>query len=360
MRVMTVVGARPQFIKAAVVSRSLAAAGAQESIVHTGQHFDAAMSDVFFRELGLPPPAHHLGIGGLGHGAMTGRMIEAIEALLLVERPDWVLVFGDTNSTLAGALAASKLNIPVAHVEAGMRSFNRRMPEEQNRVVADHLSTLNLVTHAHAAELLAREGITRGVEIVGDVMFDASLLFREAADRTNAVERLGLAGVPYALATVHRAENTDSPERLAGIVRGLEAVGAESRVVLSLHPRTMKVLAARGITFDPARVQTIEPVGYLEMLALERSASLILTDSGGVQKEAFFARVPCVTMRDETEWGETVELGWNALVGADASRIVEAAGRMRGVARGATPPIYGDGSAGDRVVSALGRAAGTA
>lgn len=355
MRVTSIVGARPQFVKAAVVSRALYQAGVAESLLHTGQHFDAAMSDVFFRELGLPTPAVHLGIGGLSHGAMTGRMLEAIENVLIDQLPDWVIVFGDTNSTLAGALAAAKLHIPVAHVEAGMRSFNRRMPEEINRVLTDHVASLNLVSSPHAAALLAAEGIVKHVEVIGDVMYDAFLAYSEAARRTQARERYGLADGAFALATVHRAENIDSNQRLTGIMRGLARVSERLPVLLPVHPRTRKALEAGAFEVPSDRVLLVEPIGYLEMLDLERSAAFILTDSGGVQKEAYFAGVPCLTLREETEWTETVDLGWNRLTPADPESIRDAAEwalaadtRVR-----PRPPVYGDGTAAVKVVERL-------
>jgi UDP-GlcNAc3NAcA epimerase len=321
-KVVTIVGARPQFVKAAVVSGALARAGVDEVLVHTGQHFDAAMSDVFFQELGLATPRHHLGIGGLGHAAMTGRMLEAIERVLTEERPAWVLVYGDTNSTLAGALAASKLHIPVAHVEAGMRPFNRRMPEEINRVLTDHVSDLLLVTGEAPVRLLAAEGITRGVHVVGDVMLEAQRLFAAASARSGA--RARLAGTaPYALLTLHRAENTDDPERLRAIFAGLSRVAGRLTLILPLHPRTRGLADRYAVSLESFRL--LEPVGYLEMQDLEAGAALILTDSGGVQKEAFFHGVPCVTLRDETEWTETFDLGWNVLAGPDPARIEAAA-----------------------------------
>lgn len=355
MRVASIVGARPQFIKAAVVSRALAHAGVPEDLIHTGQHFDAAMSDVFFRELGLPAPSVHLGIGGLSHGAMTGRMLEEIEKVLVERRPDWVVVYGDTNSTLAGALAASKLHIKVAHVEAGMRSFNRRMPEEINRVLTDHLSSLNLVSSPHAATLLAAEGITRHVEVVGDVMYDAFLAYADAARRTQSRERHALEDGAYVLATVHRAENIDSSERLTAILAGLVQIAERLPVVLPVHPRTRKALAASSFSPPSGRLLLIEPIGYLEMLDLERSAAFIVTDSGGVQKEAYFAGVPCLTLREETEWTETVELGWNRLTGTAPNSIGDntdwaLASATRACAR---PAVYGDGTAAARVVERL-------
>ena len=353
MKIVTIVGARPQFIKAAVVSAALAEAGANERIVHTGQHFDAAMSDIFFHELGLSPPAHHLGIGGLSHGAMTGRMLEAIESVLMAEQPEWVVVYGDTNSTLAGALAAAKLDLPVAHVEAGMRSFNRRMPEELNRVVTDHLATLHLATGDGPVRWLAAEGIHHGVHVVGDVMLDALRIYSGAAARTGTRERLGVSKARYGLVTLHRAENTDAPERLRDIARGLEAVGRQLPLLFPVHPRTRAALERSGVSLDPGCVRILEPVGYLDMLDLESGAALVLTDSGGVQKEAFFHGVPCVTLREETEWTETVELGWNVLASA-ADAIEAAAIRQISTPRPTSPPrIYGDGHAGQHIARTL-------
>lgn len=342
--VLTVVGARPQFIKAAPVARALAATGIDEKIVHTGQHFDALMSDVFFAELDIPKPAWNLEINSLGHGAMTGRMLERLEEVMLAERPDLVLVYGDTNSTLAGALAAAKLHIPVAHVEAGLRSFNRRMPEETNRVLADHLATLLLCPTAAAVANLRAEGITRGVHAVGDVMYDTTLAaVARARDRSRILETLGLAPRTYAVATVHRAENTDDPERLARILAHLEAAARERPVVMPLHPRTRKLMQAAGAS--PAGVRIVEPLGYLDMAWLVHNSAGVLTDSGGLQKEAYFHRVPCVTLRDETEWVETVEAGWNRLWNGPPHRAPR-----RGIAD------YGDGRAAEaiaRLIAAL-------
>lgn len=311
-RIFTVLGARPQFIKAAPVSRALALAGLAEVIVHTGQHFDALMSDVFFDELDIPKPRYNLEVNSLGHGAMTGRMLEKLEGAMLAEKPDLVLIYGDTNSTVAGALAAAKLNIPVAHVEAGLRSFNRRMPEEINRVVADHVSALLFCPTQTAVANLAAEGITKGVHAVGDVMYDTTLAaVKRAEGRSTIIETLGLAPGGYAVATIHRAENTDDPERFARVVVWLEAAARETPVVMPVHPRTSKLLASRGVV--PAGLTLIDPVGYLDMARLLSQAAGVFTDSGGLQKEAYFHRVPCVTLRDETEWVETVEAGWNRL-----------------------------------------------
>ncbi|MBL8589445.1 MAG: UDP-N-acetylglucosamine 2-epimerase (non-hydrolyzing) [Methylobacteriaceae bacterium] len=310
-RILTIVGARPQFIKAAPVSRALAARGLREILVHTGQHFDPSMSDVFFDELDIAKPAYHFDIHSLGHGAMTGRMLEKIEQAMLAEKPDVALVYGDTNSTLAGALAASKLLIPVAHVEAGLRSFNRAMPEEQNRIVADHLATLLFCPTTTAVDNLRREGITTGVHAVGDVMYDTTLYAAErAAGRSRILETLALKPQGYAVATLHRAENTDDPARLRSVLAWLEAQAAQTPVVMPLHPRTRRVLDSVGA---PRGVDIVEPLGYLDMTRLVASACAVYTDSGGLQKEAYFHRVPCVTLRDETEWVETIEAGWNRL-----------------------------------------------
>jgi UDP-GlcNAc3NAcA epimerase len=358
MKIVTVVGARPQFIKAAVVSRLFAGMPAvHEILVHTGQHYDESMSDIFFHELGIPKPAYHLGIGSAAHGAQTGRMLEAIEKVLIETSPDAVLVYGDTNSTLAGALAAAKLHIPVAHVEAGVRSFNRRMPEEINRVTADHLSTWLFAPTTTAVDNLRHEGIAaRATFQVGDVMYDAALYYgsRIAEDR---LVRLKLSSKDYVLATIHRAENTDAPARLAALFDALKQVAAEIPVVLPIHPRTRAALARQNLS--PGResnLRLLDPLGYLDMVALEKHARVIATDSGGVQKEAFFHRVPCVTLRDETEWTELVALGWNRLVPpTDAAAVFD--GIMRAI-HDATPTApdadpYGGGVAGERIATTL-------
>jgi UDP-GlcNAc3NAcA epimerase len=315
MKIATVLGARPQFIKASVVSAALGEAGVHELVVHTGQHFDAEMSDVFFAELGMRPPDVHLAIHGGPHGAMTGRMLEAIERVLLDERPDRVLVYGDTNSTLAGALAAAKLHLPIAHVEAGLRSFNMAMPEEINRIVTDRLSRWLFTPTAAAEQNLGREGVPRGhIVPVGDVMYDVALQHGARAHAGAGVlgeRRLAPRG--YVLATIHRAENTDDPARLAVIVDAFAALARDLPVVWPLHPRTRAALARQGLEQAAAAVTLIPPVGYLDMVRLEKHAALVATDSGGVQKEAFFHGVPCVTLRDETEWVELVDSGWNRL-----------------------------------------------
>lgn len=352
-KIVTVLGARPQFIKAAVVSHAFAAQGIKESIIHTGQHFDTNMSDVFFDELGIPKPAHHLGIGGGSHGQNTGRMIEGIEQVLMAEQPDWVLVYGDTDSTLAGALAAVKLHIPVAHVEAGLRSFNRRMPEEINRVLTDHAASLLFAPTQAAVQHLATEGITgRSVQCVGDVMYDTALYYgQRAQDRSDVLERLGLQSKAYTLATIHRAENTDDPARLGAIFSGFASFSGT--IVLPLHPRTRTRLESFGLTFPP-NVQLIDPVGYLDMVMLERNACLIATDSGGVQKEAFFHRVPCITLRDETEWMELVDAGWNRLATPINAEGVAAAMTSALDNQGNDIQPYGTGNAAELIAKTLG------
>ncbi|WP_318231850.1 non-hydrolyzing UDP-N-acetylglucosamine 2-epimerase [Cupriavidus ulmosensis] len=352
MKVLTIIGARPQFIKAAAVSRAFRRSALfSEVIVHTGQHFDSNMSDIFFDELEIPHPDYNLGIGGGSHGQNTGRMIEAIEKVMVEERPDWILVYGDTDSTLAGAIAAVKLHIPLVHVEAGLRSFNNRMPEETNRKLTDHVSTLLLVPNVVALGNLDAEGI-RGAHVmnVGDVMYDAALIFSAKAERESRVlDDLGLAPKQYILATVHRQENTDVRERLESILRAFAA--ACQPVVLPLHPRTRQRVAQMGLSI-PGNVKVVDPVGYLDMVMLEKNASLIATDSGGVQKEAYFHQVPCITLRDETEWVELVELGWNRLASPASEGFkavfssIPAAGRLD-----AMP--YGDGHAAELIAKVI-------
>lgn len=355
MKVVTIVGARPQFIKAAAVSRALSRLPATiEVIVHTGQHFDQNMSAVFFSELEIAEPAYNLEVSGGGHGAMTGRMLEKIEAVLDAEKPDWVLIYGDTNSTLAGALAAAKMHIPVAHVEAGLRSFNMRMPEEVNRILSDRVSTLLFCPTELAVDNLRREGVTEGVRNVGDVMYDVALFYRDKArDASSVLDRLGLQSGKFVLATCHRAENTDDPVRLDAIVSALRGLARDIPVVWPLHPRTRKLLdSAGGGDLSPIRVT--EPLPYLDMVALEQAAALIATDSGGVQKEAFFYGVPCVTMRDETEWVETVDLGMNVLVGASSERILAASRRaLAGAVAAPTTSPYGAGRAAEAIAQQL-------
>lgn len=358
MKVVTVVGARPQFIKAAAVSRAIGSYPSnqlREVLVHTGQHYDENMSGVFFDELGIPPPTYNLQISGGSHGSMTGKMLEAVERVLLAEKPDWLLIYGDTNSTLAGALAAAKLHIPVAHVEAGLRSFNMRMPEEVNRILSDRVSSLLFCPTAVAVSNLTAEGINTNVYNVGDVMYDVALFYRDKArEQSQVLGQLGLDTKGFALATCHRAENTDDPQRLRGILAGLAQIAKRMPVVLPLHPRTRKLVFDHGLGDWLAHLTITDPLPFLDMVALEQTASLVLTDSGGVQKEAFFYEVPCITMRDETEWVETVESGWNCLAGADTDRISRAAeealsGRL--IRRAVKP--YGDGQAAKKIVAHL-------
>lgn len=349
MRVLTVVGARPQFVKAAAVSRALRKRH-EEVLVHTGQHYDEEMSSLFFRELDLPRPDYHLGVGSGSHGVQTSLMLPGIEAAILDERPDVVLVYGDTNSTLAGALAAAKLNVPVAHVEAGCRSYDHTMPEEINRVVTDHLSTLLFCPTRLTVDNLTREGITSGVHQVGDVMLDLFLERREdVEERSRILHDFGLTPGGYLVATIHRAANTDQPERLGVILEALEGVGEE--VIFPVHPRTWKAIAGLGRSASSS-VRLIEPVGYLEMQALVRHARLVLTDSGGVQKEAFFLGTPCLTLRSTTEWPETVQAGWNRLVNVDREAIQTAVRSWE--PRGVPPEgLFGDGRAAERIAELL-------
>jgi UDP-GlcNAc3NAcA epimerase len=310
---LTIVGARPQFVKAFPLSRELRLHDAfDEILVHTGQHFDWNMSDVFFTELGIETPRYNLNIHGGGHGAMTGRMLHAIENILLAEKPSGVLVYGDTNSTLAGALAAAKCDVPVIHIEAGLRSYNRRMPEEVNRVVVDHLSSFLFSPTSRAVENLAREGITSGVHRVGDLMFDAVKIATPLATRHSGIlERLGLNERSYGVATFHRQENLASRARMAAIVAYLQDQSRSLPLIVPLHPRTREALENASLALETDAITTIAPLGYLDMCRLVDAAATIFTDSGGLQREAYFHRVPCVTLRDETEWVETVECGWN-------------------------------------------------
>lgn len=368
MKLMTVLGARPQFIKAAVVSRAFrsAAGGGEpirELIVHTGQHYDANMSQVFFDEMDIPRPTHSLNIGSGSHGAQTGAMLAAIEKVALEEKPDWVLVYGDTNSTLAGALVAAKLHIPVAHVEAGLRSFNRRMPEEINRIMTDHVSTVLFCPTQTAVDNLLHEGLPTSrlpkVQVVycGDVMYDAALFYGERAPVLASVAGLSLKPKEFILATIHRAETTDDAATLAGVVELLTKIGSEfAPVVWPIHPRTRHLLEKRGdlsrlLEHDGGRLKLIDPVGYLEMVALEKAARLIVTDSGGVQKEAYFHHTPCVTLRTETEWVELVEAGWNQVVGTDQTKVMRAVqvAWNENWLKKSRPELYGKGNAGELI-----------
>jgi len=356
MKIVTIVGARPQFIKAAPVSKILREAGCKEFLIHTGQHYDYVMSQIFFADMGIPEPDIDLEVGSGNHGWQTGQMLMHVEEILLAEKPDWVLVYGDTNTTLAGALAAVKQHIPVAHVEAGLRSFNREMPEEHNRVLTDHCSDLLFCPTQRAMDNLAEEGITESVHLVGDTMYDAVLQFVEVARARSAIiQDLGLDTGGYLLATVHRAYNTDVPSNLHSILSAF--LETDEPVIFPVHPRTRRMIAELDETLEVelenGNVRMIQPVGYLDMLMLEQNARLILTDSGGIQKEAYFFGVPCVTLRPETEWVETVEAGWNVLVGADRGRIAKAI--CNSVQPLERSELLGDGKAAERIVGLIQR-----
>ena len=352
MKILTIVGARPQFIKAATVSRVIQQTpGVEEVLIHTGQHFDKNMSDVFFDEMGIPEPEYNLGISSMSHGAMTGRMLEGIEQILLDEKPDWVLVYGDTNSTLAGALAASKLHIKVAHVEAGLRSFNIRMPEEQNRILTDRISTVLFCPTDVAIDNLHSEGY-EGLDIrvskAGDVMYDAALYYGDRAKQPEWISDLNVHN-GFALATVHRAENTDNPDRLREIILAINEIHITTPVILPLHPRTKLIIQKLGLHLD---VHIVEPVGYLEMVYLLKTCDFVLSDSGGVQKEAYYFKKSCFVMRDETEWTELVEHGANKIVGANRQAIVTAVTeRVSDI--DFSHELYGAGDAANKIVAYL-------
>lgn len=353
MKILTIIGARPQFIKAAAVSRVLRAqAGIEEKIIHTGQHFDANMSEVFFEEMDIPKPDFQLDIHSLTHGAMTGRMLEQVEGILMAEKPDAVMVYGDTNSTLAGALAAKKLGIRVAHVEAGLRSFNMAMPEEINRILTDRISDVLFCPTDTAVKNLEREGFRQfNCEIIqnGDVMQDAALYYaRRAAEKSTVLRDAGLEGQDFILCTFHRQENTDSPVNLNGIVQALNALHREIPVVVPLHPRTRKILEQQHLKLETI---VLPPVGYFDMIRLLQSARLVLTDSGGLQKEAYFFNKFCITLREETEWSELVVHGYNRLAGADTARILEAVSEYSNRIFNKQEDFYGGGQAAQRIAS---------
>jgi UDP-GlcNAc3NAcA epimerase len=371
MKVVTIVGARPQFIKAATVSRAIQAFNRrhrskkkiQEILVHTGQHYDYLMDKVFFKELEIAKPDYYLGVGSASHARQTATMLERIELVLQKEKPEAVMVYGDTNTTLAGALAAAKLNIPVAHVEAGLRSFNRAMPEEINRLLTDHLSSLLFCPTDGAVKNLSREGIkdgkTKVVKKVGDVMYDSILYYSEIAEKKSKIlEDLGfrnqqsaIGNLQYYLATLHRAENTDNIKRLTSILKALNKIGKNVPVVLPLHPRTKKMIKAYHLVPETRNIKLIEPASYLDMLVLERNARAILTDSGGVQKEAYWFKVSCFTLREETEWVETVKSGWNRLVKPGEKKIVETVRNLKAMKRlSGQKGIFGDGKASERII----------
>lgn len=351
MKIVTIIGARPQFIKAAAVSSALIENRVKEIILHTGQHYDKNMSDVFFHDLHIPKPAYNIGIRSSTHGAMTGRMLEKIEAILIDEKPNIILVYGDTNSTLAGALAASKLHIPIAHVEAGLRSFNKRMPEETNRILTDHMSDLLFAPTNTAVKNLKNEGITKGVHHTGDVMYDAAVFFGKIAEKkSKIIGQLGLKNQQYFLSTIHRAENTDNPKRLESIINALVTLSKNTPVVLPLHPRTLKIILKIGLAKKIKNLNITKPLSFLDMVVLEKNAKVIITDSDGVQKEAYFHLVPCVTLRDETEWIETVNAGWNSIAGSKTDEIIKA---VKNAKKGIPIDEYGIGKASEKIVKIL-------
>ena len=366
MKLVTIIGARPQIIKAAALSRAIKtyyAGRIQEVIVHTGQHYDENMSQVFFDELQIPRPAYNLHVGSASHGVQTARMTEGIEEILLKEKPDFIVLYGDTNSTLAGAVAAAKIHVPIVHIEAGLRSFNKAMPEEINRIVCDHCSTLLFSPTLAGVENLKREGFPMGndgpytidnpkVYHCGDIMYDNSLHFAAIAEeKTDIIRHLELTAKPYILATIHRDSNTDHPERLGAIFDALIELSKENQIVLPLHPRTAKLLKTnlsnekQALVFSSPNIKLIPPVSFLEMIALERHARLVMTDSGGVQKEAYFFQKPCIILRPETEWVEIVETGNAILADADGARIMQAWQHFKGNPPTAFPEIFGDGHA---------------
>lgn len=354
MKILTIVGARPQFIKAAALSRALKNhSGIEEIIVHTGQHFDANMSDVFFDEMKIPKPKYNLNINSLNHGAMTGRMLEGIEKLILEEKPDFLLVYGDTNSTVAGALAAKKLHVPIGHVEAGLRSFNMRMPEEINRILTDRISDHLFCPTDAAVKNLLREGFESfacKVHRTGDVMQDAAMYYAQfSTEKSSVLNRLGNPS-KFVLCTIHRAENTDDPSRLQQIIRALNEISQSQLVICPLHPRTKGILERTGLE---TRFTIMDPVGYFDMIELLKSASLVMTDSGGLQKEAFFFSNPCVTMRDETEWVELVENGFNTTVGANYHKILEGVEAMKNKTLDFSMDLYGKGKAAEAIANLL-------
>ncbi len=353
MKILSVVGARPQFIKAAMFSKACEKnLNCEEVLLHTGQHYDSAMSDVFFSEMDIPDPKYHLGVGSGTHGAQTGMMLQKIEEVLLEEKPDWVVVFGDTNSTLAAALAGVKINIPIAHVEAGLRSFNKLMPEEINRVVTDRISTICFTPTKEATNHLLKEGFQNTTIFeVGDIMYDAVLHFTNQGQEIPAFKKLGISQ-PFVLATIHRAENTNSQNCLNAIVKGLEKVNIDYPVIWPIHPRTRKLLNENNIS---PNLRLVDPVGYLDMLSLEKTASAIVTDSGGVQKEAFFQKTPCVTVRTETEWVELIECGWNQLADPSSEKDIsdKVLNTLSKDVPKELPSLYGDGQSAQRMIDVL-------
>ena len=355
-KILTIVGARPQFVKAAALSRALKNSGLKEVLVHTGQHFDENMADIFFREMQIPQPDYNLGINSLSHGAMTGRMLEEIEKVIIKENPSVVVVFGDTNSTLAGALAAAKLHVPVAHIEAGLRSFNMRMPEEINRILTDRISNYLFCPTDVAVKNLEKEGFSNfdiSILNVGDVMYDVALYYSKfSADKSTILSHLNLKEKPFVLTTLHRQENTDDMARLKSIISALNQLSKNFEIVLPIHPRTFKIIQKENIKID---FQPIEPVGYFDMIEMLKNCAFVVTDSGGLQKEAFFFEKRCLVTRDETEWTELVDLKYNMLVGAAENKILESATEIVSSKVVFNKKPYGDGTAAEKIVSYLKR-----
>jgi UDP-GlcNAc3NAcA epimerase len=353
MKILTVIGARPQFVKAAVLSRIIANRdGVEEILVHTGQHYDANMSDIFFEEMEIPLPKYNLDVNSLGHGAMTGRMLEKIEEVLNIEKPDVLLVYGDTNSTLAGALAAKKMHIPVAHVEAGLRSFNMEMPEEINRILTDRISDFLFCPTQAAIDNLKAEGFDNFENqyfLSGDVMQDAALFYKNKANLNSQVLH-NIGDGPFVLCTIHRQENTDHPERLSSIINALNTINESTKVVMTVHPRTKKIMENSGLNIH---FTCIDPVGYLDMIQLLQKCQLVITDSGGLQKEAYFFHKPCITLRDQTEWVELVENGFNRVVGVDSIKIQEAFAYFTSAQLNFEKELYGGGTAGEQILNTL-------
>jgi UDP-GlcNAc3NAcA epimerase len=347
LKILTVIGARPQFVKAAVISRAiLAHGGVKEILVHTGQHFDPNMSEVFFSQMGIPRPDHMLSVSGGGHGEMTGRMMIALEPVMIAEKPDVLLVYGDTNSTLAGAINAAKLHIPIAHVEAGLRSFDRTMPEEINRIVTDHTSDLLFAPTSLAVQNLKNEGITKGVHMVGDVMYDSTIMMTEAGHiNSKIVDELGLIDGEYVMATLHRQSTTDEPGALQKAVDFIVSAADGKKVILPLHPRTRQAAARNSVNLE--KLTIIDPIGPIDMHRLLVSCAGVFTDSGGVQKEAYFHKKPCVTLRDTSEWVETIDAGWNRLW-TQGDYITP----RRDI------PDYGDGKASEKIIAEIVRSYG--
>ena len=352
MKIATIIGARPQFIKAAVVSRAINnVKNVDEIIIHTGQHYDQMMSDIFFEEMEIRKPNYNLNVNGLSHGAMTGQMLEKIEQVLVAEKPDWVLVYGDTDSTLAGALAASKLHIKLAHVEAGLRSFNMQMPEEINRILTDRISNVLFCPTEQAVENLYNEGFNNfdcRILKCGDVMYDAALFYQSKATKPNA-------NIPakYILCTVHRAENTDNSDNLKNIFNAIEEISKTTPVVIPIHPRTQKILKASNYNFAESNITFINPVGYFEMIWLINNSLLVMTDSGGLQKEAYFFKKKCVTLREQTEWIELVNCGCNVIAGTSSKNILDSVSQMLLATPSFSEPLYGDGNAGRDIIDTL-------